>query len=235
MAKTYEWYLQWCGKDDTPRTRAALVPCSTFNIWKDYNLKVVTYEEFSEMVTAHLIAKPESYWNVKPGQWALVIKSYCKQYERDLENLSNCFQDFLRGWDACEARVHMLMDWDEAIYHESVRNKWLKKAHHRYTFYRNEDESLSDWYRRGVVSTQLQLIRERDYMEEVVEKSDRRGKVWYLLHMHCTGPQFQEAVWDLARDFGWMFSFKDEIIDPTTEERKANQDPTYDREKRDAI
>lgn len=236
----FEWYLQWDGRDDTPRNRAAVVPCTVFNIWKEYNLKLISYEEYVQMVEAKLIAPPQSYWKVEAGQFALALKSHLRRYDRDLENLSNCYQDFLRGWDACESRVQMLLDWDEALDHVRTRKKWFSKQLRRYEFHAADLESgtFHDWQCRGTVGRELQKMREHDFVEGVVEKGDRRGRVWYVLSIRSTGPEFLDTLQNLNREFSWIFAFRDAYEDPTDCECKPNSWghlQTHDRIRRDPL
>ena len=229
----YSWHLTWSGRDDTPRTRAALEPCKTFHLWKDYVLKVVTYEEACQMIAAGELAQFADYWRIEPGQWGLISKTGYGNSQQ-WENLSLCFEDFLRGWDACEARVHMLMDWDEAIQHDKDRNKWFKVASRRYEFKRAKTEEGAT-YPYDTYCRQLNSLREYDHVESVVEREDRRGYVWYELRMKCTGPQFAETLWSMSCKFYWIFSFEASVNDPTVDERKPNKLPSYKRVRRDSI
>jgi hypothetical protein len=52
--------------------------------------------------------------------------------------------------------------------------------------------------------------------------------------MKCTGPQYIEAMCNLAIDFNWLFIFN-KWEDPTECERKQGSDVVYNRIKREAI
>jgi hypothetical protein len=109
----YKWTLKWAGHDDTPAFRAAIKHCETFHIWKPYNLRIVSFDEWVGLIengeTEDRRTPELNFWSIKPGQLGMVADSHtASQYQRTWDQLSTCLQDFLRGWHAAEEHIKSL-------------------------------------------------------------------------------------------------------------------------------
>lgn len=101
--KEHEWYLKYSGRKDSPSFRAAVKHLNTFPLWRDSQAKVITFDEYKELVTHNEIAPPQNYWNINEGQVGVIILSYYLQYSKTWhEIIDPAFQDFQDGWRACE-------------------------------------------------------------------------------------------------------------------------------------
>jgi len=102
----YKWYLKYSGQKDSPMLRAAIKHLNTFPLWRDSEAKVVTFEEYTELVAKCEIAPPVSYWRINEGQVGVIILTYYNQYSTTwTNNIDPAFQDFEDGWRAHERFV----------------------------------------------------------------------------------------------------------------------------------
>ena len=93
---------------------------------------------------------------------------------------------------------------------------------------------MRHWSYCGMYEQQLQKMHGYDFVKGISERGDRHGHIWYELTMKCSGPQYIEALYNLVRDFGWIFSFT-KWEDPTECECKQGSGVVYNRSKREAI
>jgi hypothetical protein len=98
----YEWRLTWCSQKDGPMLRAAFEKCKEFPLFKDSGARLISHEEYVEMIEKGEIAPAVSYWCVREGEVGLISKSYCQQYSNTWDKISCCEGDFEDGWRACE-------------------------------------------------------------------------------------------------------------------------------------
>ena len=103
--KEYTWRLTWCGRKPTTKLLYAASYCKTFPLWRDSEAHLVNYTEYMALVNAGEIAKPESYWQVEPGQLGMVSLTYYRQYRKTWDAISLCKCDYEDGWDECEKRL----------------------------------------------------------------------------------------------------------------------------------
>lgn len=111
-----KYTLKWSGRDDSDKVQAAFAYCKKqIPICKDV-CTFVTYDECRALIEAGELEEFTKYWSVAPGQVAMVAHSgYVNEYAKSWEDLSNCYQDFLTGYEACEKLLKLQLDWDEAI------------------------------------------------------------------------------------------------------------------------
>jgi hypothetical protein len=102
----YTWRLTWSSYTDTPMFRASIKRLNIFPLWKDSEAKIVTYEEYKQMIADGLIQAPQDYWIIKAGKVGVVSKTCYKKYTAVWDQINIAYHDFCDGWIACEKLQH---------------------------------------------------------------------------------------------------------------------------------
>lgn len=97
--KVYKYQLRWSGEKDIPMRRQAIEQAKKDNMFNASDPKIVTHEEFIQLIDQEVIRPAQSYWDVKPGQIGVVTYSNHGS-PIQWENARHAYNDFIDGWDA---------------------------------------------------------------------------------------------------------------------------------------
>lgn len=96
--KDYKWRLIWSSVPDLPETFAAFEHCKVFPLFKDSRSKLVTHEEYVEMIEKEEIPPTVSYWTVGKKELGLVALNSFYMYAEDWKSIHAAKRDFIAGW-----------------------------------------------------------------------------------------------------------------------------------------
>jgi hypothetical protein len=96
--KAYKWRLTWSGQKSTPCLQATVKHIATFPLVRDSEAHLINHEEFRALVDSGEIHKPESYWQISPGEVGLISLSSYSSYTNTWDQISTCKGDFNAGW-----------------------------------------------------------------------------------------------------------------------------------------
>lgn len=105
--KDDKYRLTWSGRKDSDVLRAVVEHLRTFPLFKDSEAKLITHEEYTALVEAGEISKPESYWQIKEGEIGLISLHYYSSYTKTWDAISLAKGDFVDGWGACQKHYNL--------------------------------------------------------------------------------------------------------------------------------
>jgi hypothetical protein len=200
--KEFEWTLKWSGRPITECSIAAFKACEVFHIWKDYNLKVIDYAEYQQMIADGLIEQctiPSS-WTVREGEHALAAKTYvARQYGRTWEELSNCYRDFEMGWLKCEERYDRIAQHEHALKLNKEFDAWKKRVIREITFEFPEHFHIS--YNTPAKDHMDCTWDDIEPLKAVV-RYHRVKKPQLILTVRCTGEQIEQVIREVNYKYG---------------------------------
>lgn len=187
--KTFKYVLKWSGRMDSEIVQKAFAYCkSEIPICRDV-CKFITHQEYLELIAAGEIEGPTKYWSINQGEVGMICyASYANSYATSWENLSHCYRDYMAGYEAANKYTRYLLDWDEALEHEAIRNQYLRKQRRSIMFFFDADHID----RRDVQHYDLDV--------DIVEM--RNGKRKIRIVGKCTGPEFAYRIYSLCYDTG---------------------------------
>ena len=101
-SKDFKWRLTWSGCIDTAELRAAVDEvCKDFPLFRDSKAKLITHEEYNELVANREIAEPKDWWKIREGHVGLISSNAYSKYSTTWGNISQAREDFCKGWRAC--------------------------------------------------------------------------------------------------------------------------------------
>jgi hypothetical protein len=151
----FKWRLLWSGRKDTVAERAACEHLKTFPLWKDSEAKLITFEEYQELVKNDEIAPPQSHWQIEQGEVGYISLFHYARYTDTWCSIDMAHQDFLAGWYQCQ-RLQDIEIYEQALIEDK---KWIDNLNKKAKRLIKEKHSERKWIRKESKALNIEYCR----------------------------------------------------------------------------
>ena len=108
--------LKWSGRENSEVNQLAFQYCKKqIPICKDM-CEFIDHDRYLQLIAAEEIEGPTKYSGINQFEIGMICYSSCaSEYRQSWENLDMCYKDFVAGYEACNKKLKLQLDWDEAI------------------------------------------------------------------------------------------------------------------------